>query len=76
MEFRKKSTLSTFGVSQAPLEVVMVDHLPLSEHSLDVGNETFRNKMMSGKLSVPVLHHDPSCSGELDPYTVIILSQL
>ena len=76
MEFRKESTLSTLSVSQSPLEVVMVDHLPLSEHSLDVGNETFRNKTISGKLSVPVLHHDPSCSGELDPYTVIILSQL
>jgi len=76
MEFRKESTLSTLSVSQSPLEVVMVDHLPLSEHSLDVGNETLRNKTISGKLSSPVLHHDPSCSGELDPYTVIILSQL
>ena len=31
---------------------------------------------LSWKLSTPVSCHDPSYSGELDPYTVIILSQL
>jgi len=76
MEFRKESASSTLSVSQSSLEVVMVDHLPLSEYSLDNGSETIKNKTLSGKLSTPVLYHDPSCSGELDPYTVIILSQL
>ena len=76
MEFRKESTSSTLSASRSSFDLVMVDHLPLSDFSLDCGSEHTKNKTVSGKLSAPVLHHDPSCSGELDPYTVIILSQL
>ena len=76
MEFRKESTSSALSGSQLSFEVVMGDHLPLSEYSLDCASDNIKNKTISGKLSSPVLHHDPSCSGELDPYTVIILSQL
>ena len=61
---------------QSSLDVLQTSLLPLSEYSVEGANTGKKANSMSWKLTSPVLSYDPSCSGELDPYTVIILSQL
>ena len=61
---------------QSSLDVPQTDLLPLSEYSLEGANTGKKANNISWKLSPPVMSYDPSYSGELDPYTVIILSQL
>ena len=45
------------------------------QHSEGENNDKMAQKL-SGKLSPPALHYDPSYSGDVDPYTMIILAQL
>ena len=47
-----------------------------SGYTLDDMNINTKSYSLSWKLSTPVLHHDPSYSGDVDPYTILILSQL
>jgi hypothetical protein len=61
---------------QPSLGVLQAGLLPISQFSVEGANIGKKANNMSWKLSSPVLSYDPSYSGELDPYTVIILSQL
>ena len=73
----KNIVLSGNGVEhQSSLDVPQTNLLPLSECSLEGANPGKKANNMSWKLTSPVMSYDPSYSGELDPYTVIILSQL
>jgi hypothetical protein len=69
-------TIGQVTVSQSSIDILTLGQLPLSQYSLDSDNSSAKANNMSWKTKSPVLHHDPSFSGELDPYTVIILSQL
>ena len=56
-------------------QVNMVNEQQLQAHQLCLQQHT-GDPPLTPKLSGPVLHHDPSFSGEFDPYIIIILSQL
>ena len=61
---------SSFGDHGVSIGFVRAD-----QHSEGGKNDKMAQKL-SGKLSPPALHHDPSYSGDVDPYTMIILAQL
>ena len=52
-----------------------VSFLPPYQYSKDRNDDKTAQKV-SGKILAPALEHDPSFSGDFDPYTYIILGQL
>ena len=56
-------------------QVNMGNEQQLQSHQLCLQQHT-GEQSLTPRLSGPVLHHDPSFSGEFDPYIIIILSQL
>ena len=76
MEPGRIENSDTASNAELTLGMTQMGELPLSEHSIDNTNISVKSNKLSLKLASLVLHHDPSFSGELDPYTVIILSQL
>ena len=52
-----------------------VSLLPPYQYPKDGSNDKMAQKV-SGKILAPVPEHDPSFSGDFDPYTYIILGQL
>ena len=55
---------------------IQMDQLKMSMFSIDNVDTKTKANSLSWKLSNLVAQHDPSYSGDLDPYTIIILSQL
>ena len=58
------------------IELLKEDCAYMNEYSTDSLRDDKKLNNMSWKLSSQLLHHDPNCSGEFDPYVIIILSQL
>jgi len=71
-----ETTRLTKSEASSALDTIQMECIPLSDYNMEQENGISRSSSLSWKLASPVLQHDPSCSGELDPYTVIILSQL
>ena len=75
MEPGRIENSDTASNAELTLGMTQMGELPLSEYSIDNSNNSVKSNKSLKSASL-VLHHDPSFSGELDPYTVIILSQL
>ena len=71
-----ETTRLTKCEASSGLDTIQMECTPLSDNNMEQENGINGSSSLSWKLASPVLRHDPSCSGELDPYTVIILSQL
>ena len=71
-----ETTRLTNSEASSAVDTIQMECTPLSDNNMEQENGINGSSSLSWKLASPVLRHDPSCSGELDPYTVIILSQL